>query len=162
MKFEISREWLLEKLAHCDDGEVGAGGTPFAEFKKDVEQRTVTPEVLTAVPTELGKVVRFVREQRGWTRGELAQLADIDETEVESIETKLGYDPTPRTVTQLADACHFSRERFIKLARHRSELAANEPLVRYAASSKGTEAVTDAEYEAIRALVEVLSKHGED
>ena len=162
MKFEISREWLLEKLAHCDDTKVGAGGTPLAEFKKDVEQRTVTPSVLTNVPTELGKAVRYVREQRGWTRSELADLADIDEAEVESIETKIDFDPKPRTVTQLADACHFSRERFIQLAKHRSKLAANEPSVRYAAKSNGTDTVSDAEYEAIRALVEVLSKHGAD
>lgn len=158
MKFEISREWLLEKLAQCDDTNVGAGGTPIEQFKKDIEQRMVTPSVLADVPTELGKAVRYVREQKGWTRSELADLADIDEAEVASIETRADFDPKPRTVTQLADACHFSRERFIQLAKHRTTLAANEPSVRYAAKSKGTDSVSDAEYEAIRTLVEVLSK----
>lgn len=158
MKFQITREWLEEKLARCDDTNVGAGGTPIEQFKKDVEQRTVTPSVLANVPTELGKAVRFVREQNGWSRAELAELAAIDEVDLESIETREDYDPKPRTVTQLADACHFSRGRFIELARHRTAQAANESSVRYAASSKGTHAVTDAEYEAVRALVEVLSK----
>jgi transcriptional regulator with XRE-family HTH domain len=162
MKFEISREWLLEKLAHCDDANAGAGGTPIELFKKDIEQRTVTPSVLMDVPTEFGKAVRYVREKRGWTRSELAELADIDEADIESIETKVDYDPKPRTVTQLADACHFSRDRFIQLAKHRSALAANENSVRYAAKSKGTDAVSDTEYEAVRALVEVLSKPGND
>jgi transcriptional regulator with XRE-family HTH domain len=160
MKFEISREWLLEKLAQCDDTNVGAGGTSIEQFKKDIEQRTVTPSVFADVPTELGKAVRFVREQKGWTRSELADLADIDEAEVESIETRNDFDPKPRTVTQLADACHFSRERFIQLAKHRTMLAANESSVRYAAKSNGTESVSDDEYQAIRALVEVLSKQG--
>lgn len=162
MKFQITQEWLEQKLAHCDDTNVGAGGTPIDQFKKDVEQRTVTPSVLANVPTELGKAVRFVREQNGWTRAELAELAAIDESDLESIETRENYDPKPRTVTQLADACHFSRKRFIELARHRPVLAANENSVRYAASSKGTHAVTDAEYEAVRALVEVLSNQSRD
>lgn len=158
MKFEISREWLLEKLAQGDDTNVGAGGTSLEQFKKDIERRMVTPSVFADVPTELGKAVRFVREQKGWTRSELADLADIDEAEVESIETRSDFDPKPRTVTQLADACHFSRERFIQLAKHRTMLAANESSVRYAAKSNGTESVSDDEYQAIRALVEVLSK----
>lgn len=157
MKFEISREWLLEKLAHCDDTNVGASGTSLTEFKKDVEQRTVTPAVLTDVPTEFGKTIRFVREQKGWTRSELAELADIDEAEIVSIETSAQFDPTPRTVVQLADVCHFSRNRFIQLANHRT-LASNESTIRYAAKSGSTATVTDIEYEAIRALVEVLSK----
>jgi transcriptional regulator with XRE-family HTH domain len=161
MKFEMSREWLLEKLARCDDANVGAGGTPLSELKNDVERRMVTPAVLAKVPTEFGRAVRFVREQHGWTRYELAELADIDEAEVESIETRIDYDPRPRTVTQLADACHFSRERFIQLAKHRSLAAANESHVRYAAKSNGTASVTDSEYEVVRALVEVLSKQSD-
>jgi len=162
MKFEITREWLEEKLALCGDTNVGAGGTPLEQFKKDVEQRAVTPSVLASVPTELGKAVRYVREHNGWTRTELAELADIDETDLEAIETCSAYDPKPRTVTQLADVCGFSRARFIRLAGHRSQLAANESSVRYAASSNGAETISNEEYEAIRALVEVLSKPSDD
>ena len=126
MKFEITREWLAEKLAHCDDTSVGAGGTSLEKFKKEIEQRTVTPSVLKNVPTELGRAIRYVREQKGWTRSELAELADIDEAEITAVETDAEFDPKPRTVTQLADACHFSRERFIQLAKHRQVAAANE------------------------------------
>ncbi|OIT12639.1 hypothetical protein BL243_23110 [Ralstonia solanacearum] len=131
------------------------------QFKKDMEQRTVTPSVLAGVPTELGKVVRFVREQRGWSRAELAELADVDEADVEALETLSAYSPTPRTVGQLADACHFKRARFIELAQHRSVFAANESAVRYVAKSKGTESITDEDYEAVRALVEVLSERND-
>ncbi len=158
MKFEITREWLERRLARGDDADVGAGGTPFEQFKRDMEQRTVTPAVLAGVPTELGKVVRFVREQRGWSRAELADLADIDEADVDALETQPTYSPAPRTVGQLADACHFSRAKFIELARHRLSAAANEDSVRYAAKSKSTGSISDEDYEAIRALVEVLSQ----
>lgn len=158
MKFEMSKEWLARKLAHCSDGYAGAGGTSLEEFKKDVELRTVTPAVLADVPTELGKAIRFVREQKGWTRAELAALADIDEVEVESLESQKEYNPTPRTVIKLADVCHFSRKKFTELAGHRSTSAANDSAVRFAAKSGHLGTITDDDYEAIRALVEVLSQ----
>lgn len=162
MKFEMSKEWLVNKLAHCDDGSVGAGGTSLEEFKKDVRQRTVTPATLANVPTQLGKAVRYVREQKGWTRAELAELADVDEAEVTLLETRRDFNPTPRTVTLLADACHFSREKFIQLAGHRSMDAANDMSVKFAAKSGNLGSITNDDYEAIRMLVEVLSQdlHG--
>jgi transcriptional regulator with XRE-family HTH domain len=158
MKFEMSKEWLVKKLAHCDDAYVGAGGTSLEEFKKDVEERTVTPSALSNVPTRLGKTIRFVREQKGWTISELAALADVDEAEVKLLESLEDYNPKPRTVTQLADVCRFSREKFIKLAGHRSARAANDSVVRFAANSGDLASITDDDYEAIRALVEVLSR----
>lgn len=161
MKLQISREWLERRLQQGDDADVGAGGTSLEKFKKDMKQRTVTPAVLAKVPTDLGRVVRFVREQRGWTRSELADLADVDEVEIEAIETQRTYDPVPRTVGQLADACHFSRIRFMALANHRLEVAANDSVVRYAAKSNGTASVSDEQYELIRALIEVLSQGDE-
>lgn len=156
MKFNGSREWLAKKLAVCSDRNVAAGGTSFEQFKKDVEERTVTPSALSDVPTDLGKVVRYVRERRGWTRRELADLADIDEDDLRKLETQNDYDPRPRTVINLADVCHFKREKFMELAKHRLE-AANESTLRFAAKSGSTESVSAEEYEAVRALVEYLA-----
>jgi transcriptional regulator with XRE-family HTH domain len=158
MKLHISREWLEQKLRQGDDADVGAGGTPLEQFKKEMQQRTVTPAALAEAPTELGQVLRYVRERRGWTRSELAELADVDVAEIEALETKKNFDPTPRTVGQLADACHFSRSKFIELASHRLRVAANDSVLRYAAKSKGTASVSDEQYEYIRALIEVLSQ----
>lgn len=87
----------------------------------------------------------------------MAELADVDEADIELLETLATYDPKPRTVVQLANACHFSREKFIQLANHRFSVAANDISLRFAANSKGTDSITDAEYDAIRALVEALS-----
>lgn len=158
MKFEMTREWLAKKLARCDDANVAAGGTPLEDFKRDVERRTVTPSVLDNVPTQLGKAVRYIREQKGWTRAELAQLADVDEADVRQLETQRDFDPSPRTVIQLAQACRFSKEKFIQLAGHRSARAANDNSVRFAANSGDLASITDDDYETIRALVEVLSQ----
>lgn len=155
MKFLFSDEWLDRKLGHCNDVEVSAAGTTLDEFKKIVKQRTVTPRALDNVPTELGKVVRFVREQKSWSTAEMADLADVDESDIQALETLLVYDLKPRTVVRLADLCQFSKEKFIELARHRTP--ANDGAMRFAAHSKGMNAITDIDYEAVRALVEALS-----
>lgn len=157
MDFKFTREWLEKKLAHGSDNHVAVGGTTFADFKKEVEHLTVTPSALEGAPTNLGKVLRFVREQKGWTRSELAELADVDENDINSLETLVGFNPSPRTVTRLADTCKFSRQKFIELAEHRLSSAANESTFKYAANSGTTSAVTDDEYEAICELVNVLT-----
>jgi ribosome-binding protein aMBF1 (putative translation factor) len=157
MKFAFSQEWLERKLAHCDDSNVAAAGTTFDQFKRDMEQRTVTPPVLSDIPTDLGKVVRFVREQKGWSRADLAQLADIDEGDVDSIETIAEYNPSPRTVIRLADTCHLSRKKFMELAQHRQSTATGNPVLRFAANSGTTSSVSEEEYKAICALIDTLS-----
>ncbi|BAN34112.1 hypothetical protein SCD_n00263 [Sulfuricella denitrificans skB26] len=158
MKFEITQEWLAKRLAHCEEDGIAAGGIHLEDFKKDIERRTVTPSVLQNVPTQLGKVVRYVREQKGWTRAEMAELADIDESDLVSIETLSSYDPRPRTVIQLAEVCRFKRNEFVQLANHRTMVAANDNSVRFAASSNGTESISDEEYDAIRALIQALAQ----
>lgn len=157
MKFTFTQEWLERKLTHCDDANVAAAGTSFDCFKMDVEQRTVTPPILSDIPTELGKVVRFMREQKGWSKADLAQLADVEESDIDSIETTAGYYPSPRTVICLADACKLSRDKFIQLAQHRQSQGANETHLRYAANSGDINSVSDEEYSAICALVDTLS-----
>ncbi|WP_166211876.1 helix-turn-helix domain-containing protein [Cognatiluteimonas telluris] len=159
MKLVITRQWLANKLAHCDDAYAGAGGTSLADLDKEVSQRAVTPAVLSEVPTDLGKVVRYVRESRGWTRSDIANLANIDEFEVTNIETSPDYDPPPRTVAMLADVCHFSRSKFISLAQHKSDLNPSHGTgMRFAANSRRVDVGTVSEFDVVRALVAALSE----
>jgi transcriptional regulator with XRE-family HTH domain len=159
MKFVITQEWLAKTLERCGDDCIAVGGTHINDFKKEMELRTVTPAVFRNVPTQLGKVVRFIREQKGWSITEMAELADIDESDLSSIETMSSYDPSPRTVVRLADVCHFKRDEFVRFANHRTGVAANDSSVRFAASSGKTDSISEDEYDAIRALVEVLTQH---
>jgi transcriptional regulator with XRE-family HTH domain len=160
MNFDTMRDWLARKLAKNDDTGAAAGGTSLEELRRDAEARTVTPTVLAEVPTEIGKVVRFVREQRGWTREELAELADVDEGEIVRIETTVGHQLAPRTVVNLATVCGFSTFRFQQFANHvvmrdeRSELAE----LKFAARSRSVSEVTQEELHAVSALVAVLSE----
>lgn len=165
MSFESMREWLARKLAHNDDTGLVAGGTSLESLRQNAEARTVTPAVLAEVPTEIGKVVRYVREHRGWSRRDLADLADIDEIDVTRIETVVEYVPTPRTVVNLANVCGFSTLRFQQLAKHISiheHHADNAEHFRFAARSKNVGAVTPEELNAVRALVAALSEKALD
>lgn len=165
MDFESMREWLARKLAHNDDAGVAAGGTSLESLRQDAETRTVTPAVLAEAPTEIGKVVRYVREQHGWSRCELADLADIDEIEIARIETIVDYMPAPRTVVNLANVCGFSVLRFQQLAKHVVSHEYHDDAVeqfRFAARSKSVRAVSSEELDAIRELVAVLSEKALD
>lgn len=161
MKFRFTATWLARHLAHADDSIAAAAGTTLEELARDAERRTVTPAVLADVPTEFGKVVRYVREQRSWSRSRLAELADVDELEIESIETKVGYDPKPRTVVQLADTLSFSRARLQELAGHirpKQRSAVSDVRLPYAAHSRPSDTISEDDFETIRALVRVLSE----
>lgn len=160
MKFKFSREWLNRKLKTADDTAVGAGGTSREELRRDLEGRTVTPTVFADIPTQLGKVVRFIRERRGLSHEDLAAMASIEASEVRSIESDAQYVPSPRSVIYLADALDLSRRRlqelvgFVKAA----DAAPGSVPLRFAANSKGVRAISQGEYEAVRALVDVLSE----
>lgn len=165
MKFENTREWLARKLAHADDTDVAAGGTDFEKLRRDAEARTVTPSVFADVPGQIGRVVRYIREQRGWSQREMADLAAIDEGDVVKIETLAGYQLAPRTLMNLADICGFSRRRFQLLANHivpNENHTTNIDLLRFAARSKNIGSISVEELEAVRVLVEVLSGKRDD
>jgi transcriptional regulator with XRE-family HTH domain len=161
MKLKITQEWLARKLAQADDTCAGAGGTDTEQLKKEADLRMVTRTAFAAVDTELGKVVRFIREQRGWTQRELADIATVDESEITAIEANTAYVPSPRAVVYLADALGLSRGRLKELVGFvlvRDKYASNDAEFRYAAKSRGMDGISEDEYDALRALVEVLSE----
>lgn len=163
--FEVLRAWLANRLATQDDSFAGAGGTSLKELEKDAAARTVTPTVLALAPTEIGKVVRYVREERGWTRKDLADLADIDEIDIVHIETQSSFDPAPRMIVNLANVCGFSTQRLQILAKHvyqSSSTSGPGIEMRFAAKSNSVGSVSSDELEAIRALVSVLSDKAVD
>lgn len=159
MKFRTDAKWLERKLAIANDEVVGANGTSLEELKRNIDRRAITPATIAAAPTELGKVVRFVRERKGLSRAELAALAHIAEIEVTSIETQLDATLSPRALINLSDALELSRSRMKELAGFvRSRPVSSSREERFAAQSKRIDSISEDEYETIRALVEVLSE----
>jgi transcriptional regulator with XRE-family HTH domain len=158
MKFTITEKWLRNRLAQADDSDAAAGGTTREELQQDAQRRTVTPQALAHAPTQIGKVVRFVREQRGFSREDLARIADIDVSEIVAIETQMHYRPSPRAATFIATALGLSPRRFQEQAGLRISYSSDLPEeVRYAAHSRTDVQPTEEEFETIRALVKALS-----
>jgi transcriptional regulator with XRE-family HTH domain len=168
MKLHITKEWLERKLAEALDNNASAGKADeqsLQEIKNDAERRTVSPTVFVEACTQLGKVVRYVREQRGWSRQELADITSMDLSEIVAIETAQTYEPTPRAISFLADALGLSKERLKELVGftvHKGRQAANDQQLRFAAKSRNLEKLTDDQYDALRALVEVLQDKNQD
>jgi transcriptional regulator with XRE-family HTH domain len=162
MKLKITRAWLEKWLAATGgDAEAGAGTSGLEHLKKEVTRRKVTPSALAGASSQLGKAVRFVREKRGWSVNDLARAADVDVAEIERIESSESPQLAPRTAIYLADALGFSRTRMQQFAGHltvREDLQAANSEYKFAARSKGTGQISDAEYDAIRALVAVLGE----
>jgi transcriptional regulator with XRE-family HTH domain len=102
-----------------------------------------------------------VREKKGISRHELATLASLSDEEIEVIETRVDYVPSLRSVIYLADALELSRDRLKELAGLIARTSADTQQsseYRFAASSNPIDSISDEHYEAIRALVEVLSE----
>lgn len=160
MNLKFTQEWLEKRLATADDTLAGAGGSDINELKREVQLRSVTPSIFTESQTSLGKVVRYIREQRGWSQQELADIATIEEIEVRKIETESTYEPAPRAVIYLADALGLSRERFKELVGFvmNKTTSSGHPQLQFATNSKGIKSISSDEYEAVRALVEVLAE----
>lgn len=164
MKLNITKEWLTRKLTQADDSQAAAGGTSLEELKKDAERRTVTPAAIAGAHSELGRVVRFIREQRGWSQQQLAELASLEVEEVVSVETVVGYIPSPRAVIYLAEALGLSKARLKELVGFiaaKSKSASNEYEMRFAANSGTLNRVSESEYDAIYELVKLLSEKTE-
>jgi transcriptional regulator with XRE-family HTH domain len=161
MRFTITEQWLRRRLERADDGNAAAGGTSREELKGDAQRRTVTPETLAHTPTQIGKVVRYIREQRGWSRDDLARMADVEVGEITALETQEDYSLSPRAAVYLPAALGLSRKRFqeqLGLRRPRAKLGVTQAEMRYAAHSKVGVMSSDEEFETIRALVAALSE----
>ncbi len=159
MNFRTDAKWLERQLARGDDEQVGTVGTSLDDMKRDIDRRSITPATIATAPTEIGKVVRFVRERKGLSRQELAAVAQITEQEVEALETAKDVRPSPRSLVNLADALELSRSRMTELAGYVQKRKSSAPMQeRFAAQSKRIDSISDDEYETIRALVDVLSQ----
>lgn len=160
MNFTFNREWLLKRLAISGDDNIAAGNTSLEEISRIADKRRVSPPTESERLTGIGKVVRSRREERGWTQQQLADNANVDVSDIIALEEQAGFVPSPRAVIFLADALGFSRARFkaaagcIVPARAANDVEA----IAFAANSNGIHAMSEEEFQALRALVEVLSK----
>lgn len=164
MKFKMNREWLAKRLGPSDDAdvEVRAGYMSLDELRTDAQSRLVSNSLLR-VPTQVGRVIRVARENKGWSIQDLAQESRVGLNDIVSLETDINYSPSPRTVYFLAEALHLAEDKLQGLVGHRipvsHPIASNDPQVRFAANSRMAGSLDADEYEMVRLLVESITKN---
>jgi transcriptional regulator with XRE-family HTH domain len=69
--------------------------------------------VSTDIRVRLGKRVRFLRRERGWTQVEMAEMLGIDRSYLSEIETGK-KDPSLRVLKTIADGFNLSLSRLLR------------------------------------------------
>jgi transcriptional regulator with XRE-family HTH domain len=108
-----------------------------------------------------GKLVEFARRHRGETIETLAKEADLDLSELLSVERGEGL-PTARSVYQLARVLGFDAGRLMELSGlAEPNDALREAALRFAASSEPSAKLSREERRAFEAFAKVISERSE-
>ena len=159
MRLERSKDWWMARARREGDVAVGAGVLAFDPAPEEC------PSSAQAAPVEetriaFGKFVSLMRRRRGYTMERLAEVADLDASELLVIEDDVHYVPEPRTVFKLAQTFDVSQQRLMQLA---GLAAANDAgfrkeAVRFAARSESVQKLTAEETSALEAFIAILSE----
>ena len=157
MRIEYSKEWCMRMAELEADAEIGAGALAADPVFDEQPQVQNPPE---EVGVAFSRFVRLMRRSRGLTVERLAANADVDLSELVSIEEDAHHRPDVRTVYQLATEFGVQQSNLMQVAglsvpkdRH----IVNEA-VRFTARSEGVAALTPDEHSALEAFIAVLSE----
>ena len=160
MKIERSKEWWMARARREGDAAVGAGLLAFDPVPD--ERPTTTAQVVAAEETRIafGKFVNLMRRRRGLSMERLAEVAELDASELLVIENEVHYVPEPRTVFKLAQTFEVSQRRLMQLAglAAANDAGLRQEAVRFAARSEAVQKLTPEENSALEAFVAVLSE----
>lgn len=159
MKLERSKEWWMARARREGDAVVGAG---LLAFDPVSEERPAATPVAAVEETRIafGRFVNLMRRRRGFSMEQLAQVADLDASELLVIEDDLHYVPGPRTVFKLAETFEIPQRRLMQLAglATASDAGFRQEAVRFAARSEAVHKLTREESSALEAFIVVLSE----
>lgn len=158
MKIERSKEWWMARARREGDAAVGAG---LLAFDPVSDERPAT-QAVAAEETRIafGKFVNLMRRRRGLSMERLAEVAELDASELLVIENEVHYVPEPRTVYKLAQTFEVSQRRLMQLAglAAANDAGLRQEAVRFAARSEAMHKLTPEENSALEAFVAVLSE----
>lgn len=159
MKIERSKEWWMARARREGDAVIGAG---LLAFDPASAERPVTAQPVAVEETRIafGKFVNLMRRRRGFSMEKLAQVADLDASELLVIEDDVHYIPEPRTIFKLAQTFEVSQQRLMQLAglAAANDAGFRQEAVRFAARSEAVQKLTPEESSALEAFVAVLSE----
>lgn len=159
MKLERSKEWWMARARREGDAVIGAG---LLAFDPMPEERPAGASAAVVEETRIafGRFVNLMRRRCGFSMERLAQVADLDASELLVIEDDLHYVPKPRTVFKLAETFEVSQQRLMQLAglAAANDAGFRQEAVRFAARSEAVHKLTPEESSALEAFVAVLSE----
>ena len=160
MKIERSKEWWMARARREGDAAVGAGLLAFDPVPD--ERPTTITQTAAAEETRIafGKFVNLMRRRRGLSMEKLAEVAELDASELLVIENEVHYVPEPRTIFKLAQTFEVSQRRLMQLAglTAANDAGLRQEAVRFAARSEAMQKLTPEENAALEAFVAVLSE----
>ena len=144
-------EWL-RRMASAEDKceSISAGGLAS---ELGMLRSQARPEL-----SVFGRLIEFMRRDRGLSAEKLAEQADVDLGELLAIERYAAWRPTPRAVYKLAQAFGVATSKFLELAglsEARDETLSDAAL-RFAARSEPITQLSKAEHDALDEFVKVL------
>jgi transcriptional regulator with XRE-family HTH domain len=157
MKIEFSKKWIQRMISLEGDFAVGAGSKAldptsdsFYAYKTGAGKSSLA----------LSRFVQLMRREQGITVDRLAELVDIEASELLNIEQDANYTPEPRTVYQLANYFHVNKSRLMQISGLASKKDADliYESVRFAAKSNPMAKLTPEEREALDIFVKVLEE----
>lgn len=159
MKLNMTKEWLLEKLALVGDTNVSVG-------RKELVHVSVTPKIETKdiVETELkhefSKLIHLLRRNKRLSVEQLSNEADIDIDKIIQIERDENYQAETRTVYQLANYFKLNAKALHKLAGniHEKNSEMYEESIRFAAKSAPIDKLSPEEHAALEGFVAYLNR----
>ncbi len=159
MKWKITKEWLEKRARLGEETDVSTGSIDLKDLIKETSALRQTPSERRFFATAFGTLLFFLRHQRRLSLLQLAQKIDVDETDLEKIESDPDYTPEPRTVLQLANAFAIPTRKMLELAGLiiTEDPAIRDSAVRFAASGKSLEKLTVEQQDALKEFVKYLA-----
>ena len=159
MRFERSKDWWMARARREGDVAMGAGLLAFDPAPEERPASGQTP-IVEETRIAFGKFVNLMRRRRGFSMEQLAEVAELDASELLVIEDDVHHVPEPRTVFKLAQTFHVSQRRLLQLAglAAANDSSFRQEAVRFAARSESVQKLTPEENSALEAFVAVLSE----
>ncbi len=160
MNIKITKEWLEKRAARDEKAEISSGGLDIEELKRETNSLRQTPYELERLVSAFGKLIHFRRLEMGFSIPRLAQLADIDLVEIESIEKIVPYQVEPRTVFKLAKTLKLPEKQLMRLSGQLfvGDTGFTSQVERFAARAKCVDQLTAEEHAILREFVRFLAQ----
>jgi HTH-type transcriptional regulator, competence development regulator len=157
MKTEFTKDWCMSMAELEADSEIGAG---LVAIDPVFDGESAAVKSAEESVLAFSRFVQFARRNRGLTVETLAEKADVEVSELVTIEEDGQYKPDLRTVYQLANFFGVRRANLLQVAgliAPKDVHIINEA-VRFAARSESVAALTAEERAALDVFVSVLSE----